>query len=185
MKKFLALILTAMLSLSLVACGGDDTSSTKTSSKNNSSSSQDKGNSDSTPAGNDDAGGTTAENNDSGNDNAGGEVAQNEWPSNEFTALVTKPEFTVSAVKVESSSGEGKCSITFTGVSVEQAKAYAQTLQNDGFKYSVEDEEDMTGAYTFRAWNVESGDGYMVVLQPDVFGNAGDTKLIISTGTAG
>jgi hypothetical protein len=64
MKKLLTLLTAVMMVLSLTACGGDDTSSTKTSSKNNSSSSQDKGNSDSTPAGND---------SDSGNDNAGGD----------------------------------------------------------------------------------------------------------------
>jgi hypothetical protein len=86
MKKLLTLLTAITLMLSLTACGGDDTSSTKTSSKNNSSSSQDKGNSDSTPAGND---------SDSGNDNAGGGTADWESTFAEISGIpfmITPPE---------------------------------------------------------------------------------------------
>ena len=110
-------------------------------------------------------------------------IAQNraEWPDNQFTRLVTMPNFTIDSVDVSIYMGEGYCDITFTNVTVEQLKAYAQNLITDGFKYHIEESTDMTGAYTFRAGNVERGDGFMVVLQPNVFG--GGIKFQITSTT--
>jgi len=107
--------------------------------------------------------------------------AQSTWPVNELTRLVTKPDFTIKSVSVSIYRGEGDCSITFANVTVAQLKAYAQRLIADGFKYHVEEETDMTGTYTFRAGNVESGDGVMVSIVPDTF--SGNMKLKITSTT--
>ena len=104
-----------------------------------------------------------------------------EWPENQFTRLVTKPDFTIDSVDTTIYMGEGYCDITFTNVSVEQLKAYAQNLISDGFRYHIEENTDMTGRYTFRAGNVEKGDGLMVTLQPNVFG--GGIKFQITSTT--
>ncbi|MDR1390716.1 MAG: hypothetical protein LBJ31_12170 [Treponema sp.] len=108
---------------------------------------------------------------------AQGPISQNEWPDNQFTRLVTKPNFTISSVDVSIYMGEGDCSITFTDVTVEQLKAYAQTLIADGFKYHTEEVTDMTGTYQFRAGNVESGDGFMVNIVKDIWSDNYELKI--------
>jgi len=109
------------------------------------------------------------------------ELAQNEWPDNQFTKLVTKPDFEITAVDVTIIFGLGACKINFANVTFEQLEAYAQTLKADGFKYHVDEDTDMTGTYTFRAGNVENGDGYMVVLGPDVFEDGMYLEILSST----
>ena len=96
----------------------------------------------------------------------GGEPSQNAWPDNKFTQLVTKPNLAVASVDVDNYGGGGSCKIVFADATATQLKAYAQTLQADGFKFHVEEFEDMTGAFSFRAGNVEKGEGFMVVLAP-------------------
>ena len=104
-----------------------------------------------------------------------------EWPDNQFTRQVTKPDFTIDSVDTTIYMGSGYCDITFVDVSVEQLKAYAQTLIADGFSYHVEETTDMTGRYTFRAGNVESGDGFMVTIQPNIFGGGINFQITSTT----
>ena len=103
------------------------------------------------------------------------------WPNNKFIQLVTKPDFAIDSVDVDSYGDGGTCNINFTDVTVEQLKAYAQTLKSDGFRYHVEEITDMTGAYTFRAGDVEKGDGFMVILGPKVFGKGMFLKISSAT----
>jgi hypothetical protein len=152
MKKFLALILTAMLSLVLVACGGDNTSSTKTSSKNNSSSSQDKGNSDSTPAGND---------SDSGNDDAGGDSADDtpamEWPNDPRTDILPKPEGTIR--QVGEMGGSMNVALDWT---TDNAQAYGESLAADSSFSVTENGMRDDNNYYFGA----DKDGYHISINP-------------------
>lgn len=67
------------------------------------------------------------------------------WPDNEFTRLVPKPDLTVSAA----SSDDEKCTVSFSGATLEQIKAYAAQIQAAGFEPT--EENDVAGVYTLLA----------------------------------
>ena len=95
-----------------------------------------------------------------------------DWPDNEYTRQVPKPDFKILA----SLPGDDDFSVTFTGVTAEQAREYAEKLKSAGFDRDVEltDREVMGIAiYSFEA---ESESGYSVKLSC----SAGVTGLVIS-----
>ena len=85
---------------------------------------------------------------------ADGETAElgGDWPDNEFTRLVPKPDMTVSA----SSSDDEQCVVTFSGATLEQVKAYAAQIRAAGFEPTEENE--ISGVYMLSA----SKDDYVV-----------------------
>ena len=78
---------------------------------------------------------------------ADGETAQlgGEWPDDEFTRLVPKPDMTVSAASSENE----QCVVTFSGATLEQIKAYAAQIKAAGCEAT--EETDMAGVYTLSA----------------------------------
>ena len=73
-----------------------------------------------------------------------------EWPDNEFTKLVPKPDLNLLTVSEE----DGEFTAAFTGATIEQIRAYAEKLKSAGFNNDaeVQDEEIMGMAiYTFSA----------------------------------
>lgn len=81
-----------------------------------------------------------------------------EWPENEFTKLVPKPNFDV----MGASSDDGSFTVAFSGVEIEQVKAYADKVKAKGFTIdATEESQNVYGVsiYTYTAYN---SDGYCV-----------------------
>lgn len=81
-----------------------------------------------------------------------------EWPENEFTKLVPKPNFDV----MGASSDDGSFTVAFSGVEIEQVKAYADKVKAKGFTIdATEENQNVYGVsiYTYTAYN---SDGYCV-----------------------
>ena len=71
------------------------------------------------------------------------------WPSNEFTALVPKPDFEMALNQ------EGKLfSVSFTDVTMQQMRDYAEMLKLVGFNVSVS-ENKLGEFYQFSAYNAD------------------------------
>ena len=91
---------------------------------------------------------------------ADGQTAQlgGNWPENEFTKLVPKPNFDV----MGASSDDGSFTVAFSGVEIEQVKAYADKVKAKGFTIdATEESQNVYGVsiYTYTAYN---SDGYCV-----------------------
>lgn len=89
-----------------------------------------------------------------------GQTAQlgGDWPDNEFTKLVPKPNFDV----MGASSDDGSFTVAFSGVEIEQVKAYADKVKAKGFTVdATEESQNVYGVsiYTYTAYN---SDGYCV-----------------------
>ena len=82
------------------------------------------------------------------------------WPDNEFTKLLPKPDFEIYAAGTE---GNG-FAVVFSNPTVEQMREYAEKVKAAGFTDNLETEDyDMGGMvmYNFTASNAE---GYTVIL---------------------
>ncbi len=69
------------------------------------------------------------------------------WPDNEFTRLIPRPEFQIA----HSFADSDYCQISFSSVSVEQVKAYVQLLKTAGFTLNASENDLGSGTYTFEA----------------------------------
>ncbi|MBP5662323.1 MAG: hypothetical protein J6X30_04110 [Clostridia bacterium] len=81
-----------------------------------------------------------------------------DWPDNEFTRLVPKPDFKLAGA---STSDDG-FSAAFQSVNADQIKAYAEKVKANGFTVDAEEEDqNVYGVvvYTYSAYNA---DGYHV-----------------------
>ena len=81
-----------------------------------------------------------------------------DWPDNEFTKLIPKPDFELFAANTEADS----FSVAFKSATIEQIRAYAAKVKAAGFNINekVEDQEVMGMViYSFTA---ENADGYTV-----------------------
>jgi len=88
-----------------------------------------------------------------------GQVGGN-WPDNEFTKLLPKPDFAMTAANT---SGD-TFSVGFASVTVEQVKAYVEQVKSKGFTVDPDlQDENVMGivVYTYEAKNA---DGYMVTI---------------------
>ena len=94
---------------------------------------------------------------DSGNADGINNFFSAEWPENEFTKHVPKPDF---QTNLGGSTTETQFEAVGVGVTIDQMKDYAKKLEQAGFKKDVKTEE-MMGTYTFKANN---GKGYEVEL---------------------
>jgi hypothetical protein len=83
-----------------------------------------------------------------------------DWPDNEFTKLLPKPDFALTAA---STSGN-TFSVGFASVTVEQVKAYVEKVKEKGFTVNPDlQDENMMGivVYTYEAKNA---DGYKLTI---------------------
>lgn len=81
-----------------------------------------------------------------------------DWPDNDFTKLLPKPDFEVSAANTDSE----MFSAMFSGVTVEQIKEYAEMVKAAGFTVDPQTEDqDVMGMVMF-TYTASNADGYTV-----------------------
>jgi hypothetical protein len=103
-------------------------------------------------------------------DDASGDQVQvgGDWPNNEFTKLVAKPDFTF----VGASTSADSFGVGFSDVTVEQVKDYTEKVKAKGFTISPDvQDEDLMGMVIF-LYSAKNADGYSV-------------EIAFSAGTAG
>lgn len=162
MKKLLALILTLILAFSLVACSEDSESSddvlhrdgdTSTSTVNSSNQSDDSSATIET---------VDSENTDSqdDSDSAAELLLDGEWPDNPFADMLPKPKSSWSQVSPYST--DDGFSVTLTGASVEELRAYVEELKNIGFNIDPITEDDTSAEVQVYSYSANNADGYNV-----------------------
>lgn len=93
------------------------------------------------------------------------------WPDNEFTRLVPKPEMDVLAADTTAED----FSIAFSGATIEQIKAYAEKLKTAGFTVDPEEENQEAMGMVIYNYGASNADGYRV----SVFYASGTSGLSI------
>ena len=84
-------------------------------------------------------------------------LLSSEWPDNEYTRLVPKPDLNVMTANAE----DGEFTAAFSKASIEQIRAYAEKLKAAGFDKDteVQDQEVMGMViYTFSAKNADGAE---------------------------
>lgn len=82
-----------------------------------------------------------------------------EWPNNKYTQMVPKPNFgTVMATYIEYDS----CNVTLCDVTVDQMKAYASKVKQQGFNIDVEVEDSTAFGVTIYSYSARNKKGYEV-----------------------
>ena len=89
-----------------------------------------------------------------------GQTAQlgGNWPDNEFTKLVPKPNFDV----MGASSDDGSFTVAFTSATIEQIKDYAAKVKAAGFNINEEVEDQEVMGMVIYSFTAENADGYTV-----------------------
>lgn len=79
-----------------------------------------------------------------------------EWPENDVTATVPKPEFSVPIESVDTSDSDYTHSVTarWTGASQSEVAAYVQSLKDAGFTFDASELSNDT-MYSYRARNAD------------------------------
>lgn len=98
-------------------------------------------------------------------------AVENEWPENEYTALMPKPDFEVETVALIN----GGFTVTFNGVTVDAMRDYGARVKAAGFDVAAE-ELDMAEAeyYSYAASNA-AGDSVSL----EVMGDAATLTVIL------
>ena len=81
-----------------------------------------------------------------------------DWPDNEFTKLVPKPDFELFAANTETDS----FSVAFTSATIEQIRAYAAKVKAAGFNINEEVEDQEVMGMVIYSFTAENADGYTV-----------------------
>ena len=81
-----------------------------------------------------------------------------DWPDNEFTKLVPKPDFELFAASTETDS----FSVAFTSATIEQIKDYAAKVKAAGFDINEEVEDQEVMGMVIYSFTAENADGYTV-----------------------
>ncbi len=94
--------------------------------------------------------------------NEDGSVGQlgGNWPDNEFTRLLPKPDMTVMAVVTE----EEDCNVLFSNATIEQIKAYAEQVKAKGFTIDVELEDQEIMGMVIYTYSAKNAQGYEVMV---------------------
>ena len=104
----------------------------------------------------------------------GGASAQfgGDWPENEFTKLLPKPEFTLTAAITSDS----EFTVVFQGATIEQIKAYVEEAKLAGFTVNAETTDEAVAGMTIYSYDAENNAGYTL----NVFSTAGQSGLNIA-----
>ena len=86
-----------------------------------------------------------------------GQIGGN-WPDNEFTKLIPKPDFELFAANTETDS----FSVAFTSATIEQIRAYAAKVKAAGFNINEEVEDQEVMGMVIYSFTAENADGYTV-----------------------
>ena len=81
-----------------------------------------------------------------------------DWPDNEFTKLVPKPDFELFGANTETDS----FSVAFTSATIEQIRAYAAKVKAAGFNINEEVEDQEVMGMVIYSFTAENADGYTV-----------------------
>ena len=95
-----------------------------------------------------------------------------DWPDNEFTKLIPKPDFELFAANTETDS----FSVAFTSATVEQIRDYAAKVKAAGFNINEEVEDQEVMGMVIYSFTAENADGYTV----EITSANGTSALIIS-----
>ena len=106
-------------------------------------------------------------------DDEGGEgQLGGDWPDNEFTKLIPKPDFELFGANTETDS----FSAAFTSATIEQIRDYAAKVKAAGFNINEEVEDQEVMGMVIYSFTAENADGYTVEI---TFAN-GTSSLSIS-----
>jgi hypothetical protein len=94
-----------------------------------------------------------------------------DWPENDFTKQIPKPDFALTAANTS----DAEFSVAFTGVTVEQVKAYAGQVKAAGFDKNPDEQDQNVMGITVYSYNAENADGYTV----EITFAAGTTGMIL------
>ena len=81
-----------------------------------------------------------------------------DWPDNEFTKLIPKPDFELFAANTETDS----FSVAFTSATIEQIRAYAAKVKAAGFNINEEVEDQEVMGMVIYSFTSENADGYTI-----------------------
>ena len=81
-----------------------------------------------------------------------------DWPDNEFTKLIPKPDFELFAANTETDS----FSVAFTSATIEQIRAYAAKVKAAGFNINEEVEDQEVMGMVIYSFTAENADGYTI-----------------------
>ena len=81
-----------------------------------------------------------------------------DWPDNEFTKLIPKPDFELFAANTETDS----FSVAFMSATIEQIKDYAAKVKAAGFNINEEVEDQEVMGIVIYSFTAENADGYTV-----------------------
>ena len=81
-----------------------------------------------------------------------------DWPDNEFTKLIPKPDFELFAANTEADS----FSVAFMSATIEQIRAYAAKVKAAGFNINEEVEDQEVMGMVIYSFTAENADGYTV-----------------------
>ena len=95
-----------------------------------------------------------------------------DWPNNEFTVLVPKPDFELFGASTEAES----FTVVFTNASIEQLKDYAAKVKAAGFDINEEVEDQELMGVVIYSFTAENADGYTV----EITSAAGTNAMTIS-----
>ena len=94
-----------------------------------------------------------------------------DWPDNEFTKLIPKPDFELFAANTETDS----FSVAFTSATIEQIKAYAAKVKAAGFNLNEELTDENVMGMVIYSFAAENADGYSV----EIFSASGSSGMRI------
>ena len=81
-----------------------------------------------------------------------------DWPDNEFTKLIPKPDFELFVANTETDS----FSVAFTSATIEQIRAYAAKVKAAGFNINEEVKDQEIMGMVIYSFTAENADGYTV-----------------------
>ena len=81
-----------------------------------------------------------------------------DWPDNEFTKLIPKPDFELFAANTETDS----FSAAFTSATIEQIRDYAAKVKAAGFNINEEVEDQEVMGMVIYSFTAENADGYTI-----------------------
>ena len=93
------------------------------------------------------------------------------WPANEFTRLVPKPDISV----YEASADASGFSADFSVATIEQIKAYAEKVKKRGFTLGAEEIDQSIGGCIFYSFSASNANGYSVEI---FFSNSASSLMI-------
>lgn len=95
-----------------------------------------------------------------------------DWPDNEFTKLVPKPDFALTAANTTAE----EFTVAFSDATVEQMRAYTEKVKAAGFTADAETEDQELMGMVIYTYSASNASGYRI----EIFSTSGTSGLTIS-----